>query len=127
MVEGQAQSRLVSDASGVICLIHIYEDRDSLESIGLRVPIFPKLAEALDDFIILFRDILRFSHIGTHVVQLPGNFVLQRILWFLGYGLGDEFPFAVSHGSATTKLKEDGFIPLGQYLPLERRQQTLPL
>ena len=121
MVGGQAQSKLVSDASGVICLIHIYEDRDLLESIGLRIPIFPKLAEALDDFIILFRDILRFSHIVTHVVQLPGNFVLQRILWFLGYGLGDEFPFAVSHGSAATKLKEDGFIPLGQHLPLECR------
>ena len=121
MVGKQAQSRLVSDASGVICLIHIYENRDSLESVGLRVPIFPKLAEALDDFIILFRDILRFSHIGTHVVQLPGNFVLQRILWFLGYGLGDEFPFAVSHGSAATKLKEDRFIPLGQHLPLECR------
>ena len=103
------------------------EERENLQSIGLRVPFFPKLAEALDDFIILFRDILRFSHIGTHVVQLPGNFVLQRILWFLGYGLGDEFPFAVSHRSATTKLKKDGSIPLGQHLTLERRQQALPL
>ena len=103
------------------------DERGNLESIGLRVPVLPKLAEALDDFIILFRDILRFSHISTHVVQLPGNFVLQRILWFLGYGLGDEFPFAVSHSSATTKLKKDGFIPLGQHLPLECRQQALPL
>ena len=103
------------------------DERDSLESIRLRVPVLPKLAEALDDFIILFRDILRFSHIGTHVVQLPGNFVLQRILWFPGYGLANEFPFAVSHGSATTKLKEDGFVPLGQHLPLESRQQALPL
>ena len=103
------------------------EERENLQSIGLRVPVLPKLAEALDDFIILFRDILRFSHIGTHVVQLPGHFVLQRILWFLGYGLGDEFPFAISHGSATTKLKEDGFIPPGQQFPLECRQQALPL
>ena len=104
-----------------------FEDRDSLESIGLRVPIFPKLAEALDGFGILFREVLRFSHVGAHVIQLPGNFVLQWILWFLGYGLGDEFPFAVSHGSATTKLKKDGFIPPGQHLPLECRQQALPL
>ena len=96
----------------MIFLIHIYEDIDKLESIGLRVPVLPKLTEMLDDFSILFREVLGFSHIGTHVVQLPGNFVLQRILWFLGYGLGDEFPFAVSNGSATTKLKEDGFIPL---------------
>ena len=103
------------------------DERENLESIGLRVPVLPKLAEALDDFIILFRDVTGLSHIGTHVVQLPGNFVLQRILWFLGYGLGDEFPFAVSHGSATTKLKEDGFIPSGQYLSLECRQQALPL
>ena len=103
------------------------DERENLESIGLRVPVLPKLAEALDDFIILFRDIMGLSHIGTHVVQLPGNFFLQRILWFLGYGLGDEFPFAVSHSSATTKLKKDGFIPLGQHLPLESRQQALPL
>jgi len=101
--------------------------RNKLESVRFRIPVLPKLAEPLDDFRILFRDILRFSHIGTHVVQLPGHFVLQRILWFLGYGLGDEFPFAVSHRSAATKLEEDGSISLGQYLPLECRQQALPL
>lgn len=103
------------------------DERENLESIGLRVPVLPKLTEILDDFSILFCEVTGLSHISTYVVQLPGNFVLQRILWFLGYGLGDEFPFAVSHGSATTKLKEDGFIPLGQHLPLERRQQALPL
>ena len=103
------------------------DEREDLESIGLRVPVLPKLAEALDDFRILFSEVTGLSHIGTHVVQLPGNFVLRRDLRFLGYGLGDEFPFAISHGSATTKLKEDGFIPLGQHLPLESRQQALPL
>ena len=103
------------------------DDREDLASVGLCVPVLPEVAEMLDDFSIFFRDVTGLSHIGTHVVQLPGHFVLQRILWFLGYGLGDEFPFPVSHGSATTKLKEDGFIPLGQHLPLERRQQALPL
>ena len=103
------------------------DERENLESIGLRVPVLPKLAEALDDFRILFSEVTGLSHIGTHVVQLPGHFVLQRILWFLGYGLGDEFPFAVSHRSAATKLEEDGSISLGQYLPLECRQQALPL
>ena len=45
------------------------EDRNKLECIGLRVPVLPKLAEALDDFGILFREISRFSHIGAHVVH----------------------------------------------------------
>ena len=45
------------------------EDRNKLESIGLRVPVLQKLAEALDDFGILFREVSRFSHICAHVVH----------------------------------------------------------
>ena len=45
------------------------EDRNKLECIGLRVPVLPKLAEALDDFGILFREVSRFCHIGAHVVH----------------------------------------------------------
>ena len=60
------------------------EDREELESVRLRIPASPKLAEALDDFRILFREVTGLSHIGAHVVQLPGNFVLQRVLGFLG-------------------------------------------
>ena len=46
-----------------------FEDRNKLESIGLRVPVLPKLAEALGDLGILFREVSRCSHIGAHVVH----------------------------------------------------------
>ena len=46
-----------------------FEDRNKLESIGLRVPVLPKLAQALDDLMILFREVSRCSHIGAHVVH----------------------------------------------------------
>ena len=77
---------------------------------GGNSPAFPLSRHPLESIGLFFGKIVQFCAVGLDIVQFP----------WAGRALGDEFPFAVTHGPVALVLPEDWFFA-PDFFPVERR------